>query len=78
MLILPHPYRLRVDLHKLGKRVDQTTPDGYRPAYCHILVRELPPSLFGSGVYRRSVLADHKYLVFVEQSTALQKTLGLA
>ena len=51
MLVLPHPERLRVNLHQFGKGVHQTAAYRHCSPYGHILVREFCPRSLGSGIY---------------------------
>ena len=78
VLVLPHPYRLGVDFHQLGKRVEQAPSYRDCAAHGHVLVGKL---LAGNGrgrVDRGAILAHHIHVHLPAIVDALQEALGLA
>ena len=59
MLILPHADRLRVDLHKLGKRILQAACDRHGGTLRDVEIGEFLGSRLRCRVNRRARLADH-------------------
>ena len=59
MLILTHTDGFGIDLDQLRQRILQAPGDGYRTAQVDVKVRELLRSQLGSGIHRRTGLADN-------------------
>ena len=78
MLILSYSERLRVYLHKLSKRVHETTAYRHRTPDCHIIVREFLTGDFGCRIDRCTVLAHSKDSHALRKRHSLDEILGLA
>src|SRR5580658_1143847 len=60
MLILSHPDRLGIDLHKLAQRIKQPPANAHRSPYRHILVRKFLPRYLRSRIDRSPAFVHHK------------------